>query len=96
MGGWIIFIIQAHYGLGKHQDTILPADYQIFQHAGFWQSIISANGALMWLKISIALGLLRLSQKKWYKWSLWATIGTSSSFFQCPTCEQNLTRTAQF
>ncbi|RNJ58055.1 hypothetical protein D7B24_005200 [Verticillium nonalfalfae] len=74
MGGWSIFIIQAHYGLGKHQDTIETPDFKIFQHAGFWQSIISAAGALMWLKISIALNLLRLSQNKWYTWSLWATI----------------------
>ncbi|KAF3356324.1 hypothetical protein VdG1_06418 [Verticillium dahliae VDG1] len=80
MGGWSIFIIQAHYGLGKHQDTIETPDFKIFQHAGFWQSIISAAGALMWLKISIALNLLRLSQNKWYTWSLWATIGLTAIY----------------
>ncbi len=76
MGGWIIFIIQAQHGLGKHQDTISAADNLIFTQAGFYQSIISATWALGFLKISIAFNLLRLSTHKWYTWSLWATIGT--------------------
>ncbi|KZL80523.1 integral membrane protein [Colletotrichum incanum] len=31
-GGWVIFLIQAHYGLGKHYRTIDPADYVKFHH----------------------------------------------------------------
>ncbi|OLN91607.1 hypothetical protein CCHL11_06613 [Colletotrichum chlorophyti] len=74
LGGWTVFVIQAHYGLGKHYITIEKSDLVVFSHAGFWQSVISAAGALMWLKVSIALNLLRLSPSKWYKWTLWATI----------------------
>lgn len=70
-----MFIIQAQYGLGKHQATISAADMVIFQQAGFWQSVISANCALGLLKISIGFNLLRLSSSKWYSWALWATIG---------------------
>ncbi|RYP86146.1 hypothetical protein DL769_000824 [Monosporascus sp. CRB-8-3] len=60
IGGWVVFIIQIPHGLGKHQDTIEPAHYKIFQHAAFWQSVISATASLMFLKISIALTVLRL------------------------------------
>ncbi|KAI0134226.1 hypothetical protein BJ170DRAFT_690509 [Xylariales sp. AK1849] len=93
IGGWSVFIIQASHGLGRHQDTISPADLKIFNQAGFWQSVISAAWALTFLKISIALNLLRLgSSSKWYKWSLWGTIllnvsnclsGTFTFFFFC-------------
>jgi len=48
----------------------------VFQHAGFWQSIISAAWALGFLKISIGFNLLRLSSNRWYSWALWGTIGT--------------------
>ncbi|WQF78849.1 hypothetical protein CDEST_03863 [Colletotrichum destructivum] len=76
IGGWSIFIVQADHGLGKHFKTIdKKTDYVTFQHASFWQTIISATGALMWLKLSIALSLLRLSTTKWFKWSLYAIIG---------------------
>ncbi|KAK4156003.1 hypothetical protein C8A00DRAFT_13028 [Chaetomidium leptoderma] len=74
LGGWVVFIIQAQHGLGKHQETISQDDLIIFQHAGFWQSIISATWALGFLKVSIGFNLLRLSTSKWYSWSLWATI----------------------
>lgn len=81
MGGWIIFVIQAHYGLGRHQDTIEAMDMMMFSKVGFWQSIISATGAIALLKISIALNLLRLSQSRWYVWSLWASIGEDLRYF---------------
>ncbi|OHW96973.1 integral membrane protein [Colletotrichum incanum] len=84
LGGWVIFVIQANYGLGKHYRTISDQDYMMFQKVGFWQSIISAGLAFMWLKISIALTLLRLSEKmaqRWYKWALWIMIGVT--FFYC-------------
>ncbi|KXH52105.1 hypothetical protein CNYM01_00436 [Colletotrichum nymphaeae SA-01] len=67
---------RAQYGLGKHFSTIdKKYDYVVFNHVAFWQSIISAAGALMFLKVSIALSLLRLSKTGWYKWALWSTIG---------------------
>ncbi|TQN65804.1 hypothetical protein CSHISOI_09875 [Colletotrichum shisoi] len=75
IGGWSIFIVQADHGLGKHFKTIdKKSDYVTFQHASFWQAIISATGALMWLKLSIALSLLRLSTTKWFKRSLHAIL----------------------
>ncbi|TQN73581.1 hypothetical protein CSHISOI_01878, partial [Colletotrichum shisoi] len=83
LGGWIIFVIQANYGLGKHYETIEKHDYMVFQKVGFWQSIISAGLAFMWLKISIAIYLLRLSKNmkhKWYKWALWVMIGVTSIY----------------
>ncbi|RYO86468.1 hypothetical protein DL766_008129 [Monosporascus sp. MC13-8B] len=74
-------IIQISHGLGKHQDTIDRAHYKIFQHAAFWQSVISATASLTFLKVSIALSLLRLGFSKWYKWSLWAIIFASVCVF---------------
>ena len=74
MGGWSVFIIQAQHGLGKHLDTLEDAEFVKFQHAGFWQSIVSANASLMFLKISIAVNLFRLGSRRWYKWSLWTII----------------------
>lgn len=77
MGGWSVFIFQAQHGLGKHLDTLDADDIVKFQHAGFWQSIISANISLMFLKISIAVNLLRLGSRRWYIWSLRTIICTS-------------------
>ncbi|KAL2163203.1 hypothetical protein VTH06DRAFT_5259 [Thermothelomyces fergusii] len=74
IGGWSVFIYQAGHGLGKHTDTISKEDMVLFSHAGFWQSIISANWALGFLKISIGFNLLRLSPNAWYRRCLWATI----------------------
>ncbi|KXX76976.1 hypothetical protein MMYC01_207139 [Madurella mycetomatis] len=74
MGGWTVFVFQSFYGLGKHEETISTEDMVTFQHAGFWQSVISATCALCFLKMSIGFNLLRLSTSKWYSWCLWVTI----------------------
>ncbi|KAK1990895.1 hypothetical protein LX36DRAFT_663814 [Colletotrichum falcatum] len=71
----VVFVIQAFYGLGKHKDTISRPDQVVFLKVGFVQSIVSAIAALAFLKISIALSLLRLSRNKWYSRTLWALIG---------------------
>ncbi|KAH6874690.1 hypothetical protein B0T10DRAFT_415115 [Thelonectria olida] len=78
--GWLIFVLQSFHGLGHHQDTIAQLDYIELQKVGFWQSIISATCAMALLKISIALNLLRLSQSRWYSWSLWTSIGFVSAY----------------
>lgn len=71
----LCFILQGYFGLGRHADTISTADTTTFNHIAFFQSLISAMGALGLLKISIAFSLLRLSTNKWYSRSLWALIG---------------------
>ncbi|KAF7545303.1 hypothetical protein G7Z17_g9269 [Cylindrodendrum hubeiense] len=78
--GWLIFVLQSFHGLGRHKDTIEQLDYIEFQKVGFWQSVISASCAMALLKVSIALNLLRLSQSKWYFWSLWTSIGFVSAY----------------
>ncbi|KAF2025180.1 hypothetical protein EK21DRAFT_46145, partial [Setomelanomma holmii] len=75
LGGWLCLILQGYHGLGRHTKTISKKDLVIYDKIGFFQSIISAIGALGLLKISIALFLLRLSKNKWYSRSLWALIG---------------------
>ncbi|KAK2026376.1 hypothetical protein LX32DRAFT_665358 [Colletotrichum zoysiae] len=74
-GGMVVFIIQAFHGLGKHKETISRPDNVYFLKVGFVQSIVSAIAALAFLKISIAMSLLRLSRNKWYSRALWALIG---------------------
>ncbi|KZL64073.1 integral membrane protein [Colletotrichum incanum] len=82
IGGWSVFIVQANHGLGKHFQTIdKTTDYVTFQHGAFWQTVISATGALMWLKVSIALSLLRLSTTRWFKWALYTTLAIT--FIYC-------------
>jgi hypothetical protein len=56
---------------------------QGFDHVGFWQSIISAMGALGLLKISIAFFLLRLSNDRWYARTLWVLIGQYTPLVDC-------------
>ncbi|KAK1590272.1 uncharacterized protein LY79DRAFT_607632 [Colletotrichum navitas] len=73
-GGMAVFVIQSFHGLGKHKDTISKPDNVFFLKVGFFQSIISAIAALAFLKISIAMSLLRLSRNKWYSRALWALI----------------------
>ncbi|KAK9788030.1 hypothetical protein SCARD494_10039 [Seiridium cardinale] len=74
-GGFLCFILQGYVGLGRHTDTILPADMVKFNHIAFFQSLISAMGALGLLKISIGFSLLRLSTNKVYTRALWVLIG---------------------
>ena len=48
--------------------------------AQWYESVLEASFAFGFLKISIALSLLRLNRGgKWYKWILWALIGKSAS-----------------
>ncbi|CAJ2501282.1 Uu.00g041350.m01.CDS01 [Anthostomella pinea] len=81
IGGWSVFIFQSYHGLGRHLDTIPTVDFVQFQHAAFWQTIISATASLMFLKVSISLSLLRLAFSKWYKWSLYFIIFSNVCFF---------------
>ncbi|KAF3031326.1 hypothetical protein E8E12_001468 [Didymella heteroderae] len=75
LGGWICFVLQGYFGLGRHSRVVSKQDLITFEKISFFQAIISAIGALGMLKISIALFLLRLIQNKWYSRALWALIG---------------------
>ncbi|KAK3346416.1 hypothetical protein B0T25DRAFT_278526 [Lasiosphaeria hispida] len=74
-GGLIAWIIACKNGYGRHQDTISRDDMVILLEAQFFQSVIEASFAFGFLKISIALSLLRLSRGTWYKWMLWCLVG---------------------
>ncbi|KXX78608.1 hypothetical protein MMYC01_204485 [Madurella mycetomatis] len=75
IGGLISWIIACKHGYGRHADTIPPSNWVVLLAAQFFQSVIEASFAFGFLKISIALSLLRLSRGTWYKWILWCLIG---------------------
>ena len=54
--------------------------FLVLVEAQFFQSVLEASFAFGFLKISIALSLLRLSRGKWYKRGLWSLIGRA---FNC-------------
>ncbi|KAK4221612.1 hypothetical protein QBC38DRAFT_428846 [Podospora fimiseda] len=74
IGGLTSWIIACNNGYGRHQDTIPRSTFIVLVEAQFFQSVIEASFAFGFLKISIALSLLRLSRGKRYKWILWALI----------------------
>ncbi|RMZ67700.1 integral membrane [Pyrenophora seminiperda CCB06] len=89
--GWICFILQGYHGLGRHSVAISKADMQVLSKLGFWQSIVSAIGALGCLKISIAFFLLRLNNSKWYSRTLWGLIGmVALTSLRLSRCSQSL------
>lgn len=75
---WLCLVLQIPYGLGRHGPTI-PVDHRIkFEHISFWKTVLSDGFAMGLLRISIAISLLRLNRDlKWYRWSLYATMGTT-------------------
>ncbi|KAI9172302.1 hypothetical protein HJFPF1_01801 [Paramyrothecium foliicola] len=74
LGGYIIYLCQIQYGLGRHSILSDPADRIEFAKLGYVQSIAVHILALGLLKISLALSLLRLSRTRWYTWALWSLI----------------------
>ena len=79
MGQWIVILIQAHHGLGRHQDTLTEAELTIFNHASFWGNVIGIAIGTMFLKLSIAVNLLRICQNRWSTVVLWILIGSISA-----------------
>ncbi|KAK3901269.1 hypothetical protein C8A05DRAFT_16518 [Staphylotrichum tortipilum] len=75
IGGLVTWIIQCHNGFGRHQETIPRGQWVKLLEAQFFQSVIEASFAFGFLKISIALSLLRLSRGNWYNRILWGLIG---------------------
>ncbi|KAK3376183.1 hypothetical protein B0T24DRAFT_677075 [Lasiosphaeria ovina] len=74
LGGLVAWIVACTNGSGRHQDTIKQPNLVVILEAQFFQSIVEASFAFGFLKISIAISLLRLSRGNWYKWILWSLI----------------------
>ena len=75
IGGLVSWILECQYGFGRHQNSISRANWVKLLEAQFFQSVIEASFAFGFLKISIALSLLRLSRGNWYNRILWGLIG---------------------
>jgi hypothetical protein len=75
IGGWILYVYKACHGLGRHIQFIDSMDQMRMNQAAFWQVIICSATGMAFLKISIALNLLRFSPARWYAVCLWASIG---------------------
>ncbi|KAM7219675.1 hypothetical protein V8F06_004888 [Rhypophila decipiens] len=75
IGGLITWCITTRVGYGRHQDTISRADYLVLLETQFVQSVVEASFAFGFLKISIALSLLRFGRSRWYRTTLWCLIG---------------------
>ncbi|KAH6661951.1 hypothetical protein F5X68DRAFT_145206 [Plectosphaerella plurivora] len=73
---WICLVIQIPYGLGRHGAVVAQEDRIRFEQITFWKTVVSDGFALGFLRISMALSLLRLkSDLNWYRWSLFSLIG---------------------
>lgn len=71
----VTYIIAAQHGLGRHRQIIPKEDYKTYLKMTFIQALVSTIGGLGFLKISIGLSLIRLSQQKWYTRVVWGFIG---------------------
>lgn len=69
--------MQLPYGLGRHNDTISAQDKVAFTQLSFIQSIVPLMGGIAFLKIAIALELMKLKgiALAWYHTILWFLIG---------------------
>ncbi|KAK2063110.1 hypothetical protein LY76DRAFT_613212 [Colletotrichum caudatum] len=73
---WTRLIVQIPYGLGRHFQTIPAECWMKFEQITFWKTTISDGVAMGLLRISMAIGLLRLDNElKWYRLSLYGIIG---------------------
>lgn len=68
-------IYACYHGLGHHRETVSHDDYKAYLLTKFIQAIFASVSSLGFLKISIALALLRLELGVWYKRILYALIG---------------------
>jgi ABC-type nickel/cobalt efflux system permease component RcnA len=71
-------VLQIPYGLGRHGLVVPVEDRTKFEEITFWKTVFSDGFAMGLLRISMAISLLRLKKDlKWYRWSLFAVMGTS-------------------
>ncbi|KAM7196240.1 hypothetical protein V8F20_007080 [Naviculisporaceae sp. PSN 640] len=75
IGGLASWCITTKVGYGRHTDTISRAEYLVLLETQFVQSVVEASFAFGFLKISIALSLLRFGRSRWYRITLWCLIG---------------------
>ncbi|KAK8071365.1 Integral membrane protein [Apiospora hydei] len=63
------------YGLGRHGPAIPPEQRIHFEHISFWKTVMTDGFAMGFLRVSMALSLMRLNREiRWYKYSLYAII----------------------
>jgi magnesium-transporting ATPase (P-type) len=74
LGGLVTFIGEAFHGLGRHMDTVSHANMVQFNIWDFVQTIVAHAVAFTFVKISIAVSLLRLSQSRVFQWVIWPII----------------------
>ncbi|VUC28413.1 unnamed protein product [Clonostachys rosea] len=76
LGGTVTLYMQVPYGLGRHKDTIDPSLLIEFNKFSFIQSIVPLMGGIGFLKIAIALELMKLrgNALAWYNYVLWGLI----------------------
>ncbi|KAK8067545.1 Integral membrane protein [Apiospora saccharicola] len=75
LGSWICLCLQVPYGLGRHGLVIPPEQRVHFEHISFWKTVMTDGFAMGFLRISMALSLMRLNREiRWYKYSLHAII----------------------
>ncbi|KAK8024546.1 hypothetical protein PG993_012612 [Apiospora rasikravindrae] len=75
LGSWICLCLQVPYGLGRHGLAIPPEQRIHFEHISFWKTVMTDGFAMGFLRISMALSLMRLNREiKWYRYSLYAII----------------------
>ncbi|KAK7971542.1 hypothetical protein PG989_016558 [Apiospora arundinis] len=75
LGSWICLCLQVPYGLGRH-GLVIPTEQRMhFEHISFWKTVMTDGFAMGFLRVSMALSLMRLNREiKWYKYSLYAII----------------------
>ncbi|KAK4235560.1 hypothetical protein C8A03DRAFT_17723 [Achaetomium macrosporum] len=75
VAGLAAWIVECKNGFGRHIDTIPRSEFAKLMEAQFYQNVLETSFAFGFLKVSIALSLLRLSKGKWYHRILWTLIG---------------------
>jgi hypothetical protein len=79
-GGGMVAQIYAgtHGALGRHQDTVTLEELHVYGKMRLVQGLLMTVTSICLLKFSIAMSLLRLNAKRWYKRILWALVSMTS------------------
>lgn len=64
-------------GLGRHYDVLTKEEWYMYLEMSFVQEIVMTVTSICFLKISIALSLLRLNSRPIYRKTLWGLISRS-------------------